>query len=200
MGPVLTIAGGDVSAQSAAAPTVQAAPASPAAAGASAGGASANAPGAAPELDFVAALRELRSALHEVSTQRQRVKERGDKLKEACLYERQRAIAQALDSTEVAQVAWEAAVKQGEAGKTRAHDEQARAQKAVELVRELRSAAESCVGEELRGASRPTTVTISGPGKLDDPQAGPAEAAQDNVLRLELPARPNPASAFHPSR
>jgi hypothetical protein len=156
--------------------------------------------GVAQELDFVALLREMRGALKEVISQRENVKKHGDKLKESCLYERQRAIAQAVDSTETAQVAWEAAVKQGESGKARAQTEQARAQKAIELVRTLRSAAEDCVGEELREASRPTTVTANGPGALDDPLAGPAESLNANLIRLELPSRPNPASAYHPTR
>jgi hypothetical protein len=150
--------------------------------------------------DFAATLKEMRAALREVSSQRQNAAKRGDKLKEACLYERQRAIAQAVDSTEAAQVAWEAAVKQGEAGKAAAQKELLRADKAIELVRALHSAAEACVGEELRGGSRPTTVTVNGPGKLDDPKAGPDEPARANVVRLELPSRPNPASAYRPMR
>ncbi len=151
------------------------------------------------DLNFAATLRDMRAALREISSQRQAVKQRGDKLKEACLYERQRAVAQAVDSTEVAQVAWEAAVKQGAAGKERAQQEKARAAKASELVRTLRTAAEACVGEELSGVSQPTRVTVSGPGKLDDAQPGPAELVTANTARLELPSRPNPASAFRPS-
>lgn len=156
----------------------------------------------APEssIDFVATLRELRGALREVSELRQTVKKRGDAIKEACVYERQRAIAQAVDSTEEAQVAWERAMKRGEAGRTQAQKEQARAEKAAELVRKLVSAAENCVGEELRGGTRPTTVTVKGPGPLDDPKAGPDELVRANQVRLELPSRPNPASVFRPSR
>jgi hypothetical protein len=148
--------------------------------------------------DFAAILRELRAALREVSEQRLAVQRRGDQLKASCLYERQRAIAQTVDSAEQAQTAWEAARKRGDAGL--ASNEQSRGQKAAELARSLRTAAESCIGAELRGASRPTTVTTSGPGRLDDPQAGPAERTQANLTRLELPSRPNPASAFRPSR
>lgn len=147
---------------------------------------------------FEPPLREMRAALREVSEHRKAAQQRGDKLKEACLYERQRAIAQAVDSTEVAAVSFEAANKLGEAGKAQA--EIARAEKAVELVRTLRTAAEACIGEELRGTSKPSTVTVNGPGKLDDPQAGPSEAARANVVRLELPSRPNPASAFRQPR
>lgn len=157
------------------------------------------APAEAP-IDFVATLRELRGALREVSELRQTVKKRGDAVKEACVYERQRAIAQAVDSTEEAQVAWEGAMKRGESGRAQAQKEQARAEKAAELVRKLVSAAESCVGEELRGGTRPTTVTVKGPGPLDDPKAGPDELVRANQVRLELPSRPNPASVFRPSR
>jgi predicted transcriptional regulator len=149
-------------------------------------------------VDFGATLRELRGALREVSELRQAVKKRGDAVKEACVYERQRAIAQAVDSTEEAQVAWEGAMKRGESG--RAQKELARGEKAAELVRKLVSAAESCVGEELRGGTRPTTVTVKGPEKLDDPKAGPDELVRANQVRLELPSRPNPASVFRPSR
>ncbi len=71
---------------------------------------------AAPEkppekpLDFASVLAEMRSAVSQVSTLRQRADKSGDKLKEACLYERLRAMAQAVDSAQVAQVAWEGAV------------------------------------------------------------------------------------------
>lgn len=155
---------------------------------------------AAAEVDFAVTLRDMRAALREVSSQRLSVKKRGDAIKEACLYERQRAIAQAVDSTEEAQASFERAAKQGEAGREKAQKEQARAQKAAELVRSLVSAAEACVGEELRGGTRPTTVTVKGPEKLDDPKAGPDELVRANTTRLELPSRPNPASVFRPSR
>jgi len=156
------------------------------------------APPALAPVNFAATLRDLRGALREVSELRQTVKKRGDAVKEACVYERQRAIAQAVDSTEEAQVAWEGAVKRGESGQ--AQKELARAEKAAELVRKLVSAAENCVGEELRGGTRPTTVTVKGPGPLDDPKAGPDELVRANQVRLELPSRPNPASVFRPSR
>lgn len=173
-------------------------PPTPAPAAASATPVAASPVAASAELDFAATLREMRSALREVAAQREGAQKKADKIKEACLYERQRAIAQAVDSAEVAQVGWELAVKQGETVKAR--DEQARALKAVELVRSLRGAAESCIGEELRGASKATTVTANGPGKLDDPKAGPVESATANTLRLELPSRPNPSSAYRPAR
>lgn len=155
---------------------------------------------AEPSVDFAATLRDMRAALREVASQRLAVKKRGDAIKEACVYERQRAIAQAVDSTEEAQLAYEHALKQGEAGKQKAQEEQARAQKAAELVQKLVSAAEACVGEELRGGTRPSAVTVKGPGPLDDPKAGPDELVRANVARLELPSRPNPASVFRPSR
>ncbi len=159
-------------------------------------------PAASPEagersVDFVAVLRELRSALHEVSTQRAAAQKGGDKVREICLYERQRSLAQALESAEVARVAWESAKQYGEL--SRARDEQARAQRALELGRSLRSAAESC-GGSVPVAAKPTTVAVAGPGQLDDPQPGPRELAKPNPLRLELPSRPNPASAFRQAR
>ena len=149
-------------------------------------------------IDFSVALREMRASLREVTNLRNTVKQRGDAIKAACVYERQRAIAQAVDSTEEAQVSFERASKQGESGQAQAQIEQTRAKKASEIVRKLVSAAETCVGEELRGGTRPTTVVVKGPGVLDDPHAGPDEIVQANPIRLELPSRPNPASVFRP--
>lgn len=155
------------------------------------------APGEAA-VDFVATLREMRSALNEVSTQRSAARKQGDKVREVCLYDRQRALAQALESTEAAHLSREAASKSGDAARVRV--EEGRASRALELVRSLRSAAEGCVGSQPTGGSRPTSVVVTGPGTLDDPQPGPSERTQQNPLRLELPSRPNPASMFRPSR
>jgi hypothetical protein len=148
-------------------------------------------------VDFVGALRELRSAVGDISTQRAAAQKKGDKLREICLYERQRALSQALDNAEAARLGWEAATKAGDEAKVRV--EQTRAQRTLELARNIRSAAETCGGTEPASA-KPTQVTVSGPGLLDDPQAGPREPAAPNSLRLELPSRPNPASMFRPSR
>ena len=154
-------------------------------------------PSAERPVEFVALLRELRSAVHEVSTQRAAAQKGGDKVREICLYERQRALAQALESAETARVAWESANQAGDT--SRAQTEQGRAQQALRLGRSLRSAAESC-GGSVPVAAKPTTVTVAGPGQLDDPQPGPTELAKPNTLRLELPSRPNPASAFRQAR
>lgn len=148
-------------------------------------------------VDFVAVLRELRSAVHEVSTQRTEAQKAGDKVREICLYERQRGLAQALESAEQARVGWESANQASDG--TRARTEQGRAQRARELGQALRSAAESC-GGSTPVAAKPTTVTAAGPGPLDDPRPGPSELAKPNPLRLELPSRPNPASAFRAAR
>lgn len=151
----------------------------------------------APTVDFVAVLRELRSAVGELSVQRAAAQKKGDKLRELCLYERQRSLAQALENTEAARLGWEAATKAGDEAKART--EQTRAQRALDLARNIRSAAETCGGTEPVNA-KPTQVTVSGPGPLDDAQPGPRETVAPNTLRLELPSRPNPASMFRPSR
>lgn len=151
----------------------------------------------APTVDFGGILRELRSSVNDISTQRAAAQKKGDKLRELCLYERQRSLAQALENTEAARLGWEAATKAGDEAKART--EQSRAQRTLELARNIRSAAETCGGTEPVNA-KPTNVTVSGPGLLDDPQPGPRESVSPNSLRLELPSRPNPASMFRPSR
>lgn len=148
-------------------------------------------------VDFGAVLRELRSAVQEVSTQRAEAKRAGDKVREICLYERQRSLAQALESAEQARVGWESANQAGDGA--RAQTEQGRAQRARELGQALRSAAETCGGSS-PVAAKPTTVAAAGPGRLDDLQPGPSELTKPNPLRLELPSRPNPASAFRAAR
>ena len=153
--------------------------------------------GPAPTVDFAGTLRELRSAVGEISAQRVAAQKKGDKLRELCLYERQRSLAQALDNAEAARLGWEAATKAGDEAKART--EQTRVQRTLELARTIRSAAETCGGTEPVNA-KPTQVTVSGPGLLDDPQPGPRESVAPNSLRLELPSRPNPASMFRPSR
>lgn len=148
--------------------------------------------------DFAAGLTELRAALAQATTLRKAAGERGDKLKEACLYERQRALAQVVESAQAAQVAFEAAGARSD--QTAARAEQARLLKALELGRQHREAAESCVGNDLAVRPRATSVTVDGPKIGDDPQAGPSEAWTVRPARLELPSRPNPASAFRPVR
>lgn len=147
---------------------------------------------------FTTAVSELRATVTQVQALRKQAGERGDKVKEACLYERQRALSQIVDSSQEAQVAWEAATKKGDKEKARTEEE--RLKKALELGRSLRGEAESCVGGELKTGSRPTTVTVSGPKVGDESQAGPSETHVNKPLRLELPSRPNPASAFRPNR
>ena len=151
----------------------------------------------APTVDFGGVLRELRSAVNDVSAQRSAAQKKGDKLREICLYERQRSLAQAIENTEAARLGWEAATKAGDEAKART--EQTRAQRTLELARSTRSAAETCGGSQPANA-KPTQVTVSGPGLLDDAQPGPRETVAPNTLRLELPSRPNPASMFRPSR
>lgn len=162
---------------------------------------SVTAPAAAPRAstpDFATGLTELRGALTQATTLRKAAGERGDKLKEACLYERQRALAQVVESAQAAQVAFEAASARSD--QTAARAEQARLLKALELGRQHREAAESCVGNDLAVKPRATSVTVDGPKIGDDPQAGPSEAWTVRPARLELPSRPNPASAFRPAR
>lgn len=153
---------------------------------------------ARPAVEFPAALAELRSALGQAVTLRKAASERGDKLKETCIYERQRALAQVVESAQAASVAWEAANARSDQNAARA--EQARLVKALELGRQHREAAESCVGNDLAVRPRATSVTVDAPKIGDDPQAGPSESWTVRPARLELPSRPNPASVFRPSR
>ena len=141
---------------------------------------------------------EIRSSVSQITALRKSATQSGDKVKEACLYDRLRSLAQTLDSAQVAQVGSESALAHGD--KERARSEQARADKALELAHKLRSDAENCVGNELRTGPRATTVTVTSTGASDDPLAGPGEMATVRPVRLELPSRPNPASAFHPPR
>jgi hypothetical protein len=141
---------------------------------------------------------EIRSAVTQITALRKSATQGGDKVKEACLYDRLRSLAQTLDSAQVAQVGYESALVRGD--KTRAQSEQARADKALELAHKLRSDAENCVGNELRTGPRATTVTVTSTGASDDPFAGPGEMGTIRPVRLEIPSRPNPASAFHPLR
>src|SRR5262249_31987480 len=103
-------------------------------------------PAAAP--DLAAIVSEIRSAVTQITTLRKSATQSGDKIKEACLYDRLRSLAQTLDSAQVAHVAHESAEQRGDMAQ--AQSEQARAEKALELAHKLRSDAENCVGNELR--------------------------------------------------
>ncbi len=153
---------------------------------------------AASTVDPKLAIAEQRLSVGQVTSLRKAALEKADKVKEICLYERLRGLQQTLESTQVAVAALEAAVASGNQASERAERE--RVQKALELSRQLRTDAESCMGNELITGSRATSVTVSGGGQGDDPKAGPSELQTIRPVRLELPSRPNPASAFRPSR
>ncbi len=158
------------------------------------------APAAAPSgpSDLTAVVTEIRSSVAQITALRKSAVQSGDKVKESCLYDRLRSLAQTLDSAQIAHAGYDSAVARGESDKARS--EQARAKKALELAHKLRSDAENCVGNELRTGPRATTVTVSSSGASDDPLAGPSEMWTVRPARLEIPSRPNPASAFHPPR
>ena len=141
---------------------------------------------------------EIRSSVAQITALRKSALQSGDKVKESCLYDRLRSLAQTLDSAQLAHAGYENAVARGESDKARS--EQARGKKALELAHKLRSDAENCVGNELRSGPRATTVTVTSSGASDDPLAGPSEQWTVRPARLEIPSRPNPASAFHPPR
>ncbi len=152
----------------------------------------------ASTVDPKLAIAEQRLSVSQVTSLRKAALEKADKVKEICLYERLRGLQQTLESTQVAVAALEAAVASGNQANERAERE--RVQKALELSRQLRTDAEGCVGNELITGSRATSVTVSGGGQGDDPKAGPSELQTIRPVRLELPSRPNPNSAFRPSR
>lgn len=144
------------------------------------------------------ALSEQRSSVSQVQALRKTSADKGDKVKELCLYERLRGLQQTLESTQVAVAALEAAAARGDQAAEKAERE--RLSRALELSRQLRTDAEGCVGGELVTGSRATSITVTGGGQGDDPKAGPAELQTIRPVRLELPSRPNPASAFRPAR
>ncbi|MBL8635136.1 MAG: hypothetical protein JNM40_18060 [Myxococcales bacterium] len=144
------------------------------------------------------ALSEQRSSVSQVQALRKTSADKGDKVKELCLYERLRGLQQTLESTQVAVAALEAATARGDQAAEKAERE--RLSRALELSRQLRTDAEGCVGGELVTGSRATSITVTGGGQGDDPKAGPAELQTIRPVRLELPSRPNPASAFRPAR
>ena len=153
---------------------------------------------AAPAVDSKLAIAEQRSSVSQVQALRKSATDKGDKVKEACLYERLRGLQQTFESTQVAIAALEAAIARGDQAGERAERE--RVQRALDLSRQLRTDAEGCVGNELVTGSRATSISVSGGGQGDDPKAGPSELQTIRPVRLELPSRPNPASAFRPAR
>lgn len=194
-------------APSSAAPTATAGTESATTPGAAATSGAAAAPGAAATSgitapaspsSLTAVVSEIRSSVAQITALRKSAAQSGDKVKESCLYDRLRSLAQTLDSAQLAHAGYENATAHGESDKARS--ELARAQKALELAHKLRSDAENCVGNELRSGPRATTVTVTSSGASDDPLAGPSEQWTVRPARLEIPSRPNPASAFHPPR
>lgn len=153
---------------------------------------------AAPAVDSKLAIAEQRSSVSQVQALRKSATDKGDKVKEACLYERLRGLQQTFESTQVAIAALEAAIARGDQAGEKAERE--RVQRALDLSRQLRTDAEGCVGNELVTGSRATSISVSGGGQGDDPKAGPSELQTIRPVRLELPSRPNPASAFRPAR
>ena len=146
-----------------------------------------------PAVDAKLAITEQRSSVNQVMQLRKSAADKGDKVKESCLYERLRGLSQTLDSTLVAVAALEAAGARGD-------QKSERVARGLELSRQLRTDAEGCVGGELVTGSRATSISVSGGGQGDDAKAGPAELQTIRPVRLELPSRPNPASAFRPAR
>jgi hypothetical protein len=151
-----------------------------------------------PDSEFGGILSEMRSAVALTADLRAQADRSGDKIRETCAYERLRGMMQAVDSTQIAQVAWEGAKARGdEAG---AAAEVARAQQALDLVRRMRNEADQCVGgRELTrvAGNTATSVTVETNVADDDPNAGPVEAWAVPPPRLELSAGlPVAASIF----
>lgn len=143
------------------------------------------------------ALGEQRLSVQQVAAMRKTAMEKGDKVKELCLYDRLRGLQQTLESTQVAVAALEAALARNDAASEKSERE--RLQRTLDLSRQFRTDAEACVGGERITGAQPTKLAVSG-GKTDDSKAGPSELQTIRPVRLELPSRPNPASAFRPSR
>jgi len=149
-------------------------------------------------VDSKLAITEQRLSVSQVTVLRKSAADKGDKVKESCLYERLRGLQQTFESTQVAVAALEAAIARGDQASERSERE--RVQRALDLSRQLRTDAEGCVGNELVTGSRATSISVTGPSQGDDPKAGPVELQTIRPVRLELPSRPNPASAFRPAR
>ncbi len=150
-----------------------------------------------PDSDFGVILSEMRNAVAQAADLRASADRGGDRIRETCAYERLRGMMQAVDSTQIAQVAWEGDRARGD--ETAAAAEVTRAQQALELVRRMRNEADQCVGRGTlsRVASNTaTTVTVESNVPDDDPNAGPVESWAVRPPRLELSGRPLPASPF----
>ena len=148
--------------------------------------------------DFPAILGEMRNAVAHAAEVRAVADRGGDAIKGRCAYESLRGMMTAVDSTEVAQVAWESAKARGDEAAAQA--EIVRAQGALDLVRRMRNDADTCVGREIAkegpGVAGATTVTVETTVRDDDPNAGPVESWAIRPARLELPASALPASPF----
>jgi hypothetical protein len=149
--------------------------------------------------DFPAILGEMRNAVAHASDIRAQSDRGGDAIKARCAYEVLRGMMQAVDSTQVSQVAWESARARGDEAAAQA--EVARAASALELVRRMRNEADNCVGRDAARAGGAavtgvTTVTVESTVRDDDPNAGPVEAWAIRPPRLELPVDALPASPF----
>ena len=141
-----------------------------------------------PTSDFPTVLAEMRSAVASTADIRTRADRGGDRIKETCAYERLRGMMQAVESTQIAQVAWEGAKARGDEAAATA--EMQRAQQALELVRRMRAEADNCVGRELErgaGIAGQTVVTVESNVPDDDPNAGPREGWVIRPPRLDLP-------------
>jgi hypothetical protein len=152
--------------------------------------------------DFAVIVGEMRNAVAHASEIRAQAERGGDPIKGRCAYESLRGMMTAVDSTEVAQVAWESAKARGDEAAALA--ELQRAQGALELVRKMRNDSDNCVGRELARGGAPgvagtTTVTVESTVRDDDPNAGPVESWAIRPARLELPASALPASPFRPA-
>lgn len=148
------------------------------------------------ESDFAGILAEMRNAVAHTSDMRTRADRTGDRVKETCAYERLRGMMQSVESTQIAQVAWEGAKARGD--EAAAAQELQRAQQALELVRRMRNEADNCIGRELATVSNSgtTTVTVESTVRDDDPNAGPPQSWVIAPPALNIPDRPLPASPF----
>ena len=160
-------------------------------------GALAHGAGDKPESEFGAILSEMRNAVAQTADLRAQADRGGDRIRETCAYERLRGMMQAVDSTQIAQVAWEGDKARGD--EAAASVDLGRGQQALELVRRMRNEADQCVGgtELSRVASNGlTTVSVESNVPDDDPNAGPHESWAVSPPRLELTDRALAASPF----
>lgn len=161
--------------------------------------------GASPDpqtSDFGAILAEMSSAVGHVDEIQKRAERVGDRILTTCAYERLRNMMQAVDSAQVAKVAWEGATARGDAAA--AKKELTQAQESLALVRSMRNEADNCGGRELSrvssaGGNTSVIVTVESSVPDDDPNAGPYENWAIRPARLELATTglsPSAASPF----